>query len=179
MSLFIAAIFDWEPRTDQDDALLEEVVSNGRENIPAVGLKLTLTKRRMPWYGNMPTDGWQLHDKNLTQDAFNPKIYTLKFEQGTFPVIANITSGLCHWYSLHLKFDPSPYPPLDEWAMKRPAEGHKYWERKDFYREQIEGDVYYDPESEVSRRDEMEGLKAELARKRGLQEDGLISDFRR
>lgn len=145
MSLLIAAIFDWKPSTDKDAASLgHAAVVESEDNIPPVNisLTLTLTKRRMSRYGAMSTTGWKLHDTTLAEEAFRSKMCSIRLEKGTFPVIG-VSDGLCHWYSLHLVFDKSPYPPLEEWAQKRPAAGHEYWERKIFYRRQIEGDMYH------------------------------------
>ena len=166
MSIMIAAIFNWKPRVDQDAAALEQIVDCA-DDIPPVDIALTLAGRHMPRYGNMSiTDRWPFLDTSLAQEAFRCKTYTIRLEKGTFPIVGRTAGdGYCYWYSLRLHFEPSPYPPLEEWSTKRPADLHKYWERKDFYRQEVEGDIYYDPETGTSRREQVEQLKVELARK--------------
>ncbi|MBE3042646.1 hypothetical protein IMZ48_08730 [Candidatus Bathyarchaeota archaeon] len=162
MSLFIAAIFDWKPTADRDAASLERAVAadDSGDGIPPVDIALTVTlsNRRMPQYGAMSTAGWELHDTILAKGAFRAKTHAVRVERGTFPIIG-ASDGLCHWYSLRLVFDKSPYPPLEEWVKKRPADIHKYWERTDFYGGPVEGDMYH---GTVSTPEERELIKAKI-----------------
>lgn len=109
-----------------------------------------------------------MQDTPIDQEAFRRKIYTIRLEKGTFPVPGK-TSGLCHWYSCRLHFEPSLYPPLEEWHQKWAADIHEYWERKDSHGHEVDGDPYYNPEMEVAFRDEVERIKAQLDRKNALQ----------
>lgn len=157
--------------TDQDAASLDQVVAD-KDDLPPVGIELTLTERRIPEYFGISTETWTLQDTTLEQDAFRAKTYTIRLEKGAFPVIArnDEVNMNCLWYAFHLNIEPSPYPPLEEWIMKRPADLHEYWKRKDFYRESVEGDGYWDPEAGRSRWPEVqEGrvkIKAILAKQK-------------
>jgi hypothetical protein len=157
LSMCIAAIFDWEPLADRDVLSLKQTVVDDGDDIPPVDIALTLTEHWMPGFEQLST--------TLVQEAFRSKTYTIRFEKGNFPVIDGTSSELCGWYSQHLRTDPSPYPPLEQWAMERPAEMNRFWERKDFYRQEIEGGEYYDPKTGVSRREEMELFNAQLLAK--------------
>lgn len=160
MWVFIAAVIDWKPLSEKDAASLNRVIEVDKMGeIPPVDITVTMSKRRLPGH-----EEWtKLHDTTLAPEAFHPKKYSIRLEKGTFPV-KNNGYGYCHWYTLRLHMDPSPYPPFDEWTQKRPADIHKYWEWKDFHGEQIEGDKYYDPEKGISRRGEGEPGNAEKAR---------------
>jgi len=38
-----------------------------------------------------------------------------------------------------MTWDRSPYPPLEEWNNNRGVKAGRYWERKDFYKGELEG----------------------------------------
>lgn len=162
-SMFIAAIFEWKPLSDRDADTLDKVV-DGEGGIPSVEIELTLSERRPPAYDDKRQT---LQETNLAPEAYRKKTYTIRLEQGKFPVVGRSDGmeGLCEWYTLHFHIEPSPYPPLGEWAVKRPADRHEYWERKDFYRDVVEGDRYWNPERGVSRREEVDKRKAEIRAK--------------
>lgn len=162
-SMFIAAMFEWKPLSDRDAEALDQVVDSASD-IPPVEIALTLSERRVQAYQD---ERQTLHETYLAPEAYRMKTYTIRLEQGKFPVVgrSNGMEGLCEWYKLHFHIEPSPYPPLEEWVVKRPADIHEYWERKDFYKDTMDGDMYWDPERGVSRRGEMEQRKAEIKAK--------------
>ncbi|RFU26025.1 hypothetical protein B7463_g10310, partial [Scytalidium lignicola] len=107
-----------------------------------LNLEITLTKDLPSWAQN------GLHAKNpmlnggaLTDDAFQPKSFLVRIEQGKFATPANIEVGFspdCDAnYTKRLVFNRSPYPPESEWkeAWKEDwldFEGHNWWDCKEF-----------------------------------------------
>lgn len=166
----IAAIFEWKALSDRDVETLDQVVDSG-SGIPPVEVELTLSERRAPAYEDKRQT---LQETTLAPEAYRAKTYTIRLEQGKFPVVGRSDGmeGLCEWYALHFHIEPSPYPPLGEWAVKRPADRHGYWERKDFYRDVVEGDMYWDPEKGVSRREGVDRRKAEIRAKLARLKEG-------
>lgn len=111
------------------------------------------------------TERWTPPGAVLTEDAFRAKTYTIHISKGKFPVVDQTSTGYCVWYSQHLEMSPSPYPPLEEWAQKQPVDRIKFWERSDFHRLEIDGDQFFDPHTGLSRREEMEQVRANIQAK--------------
>lgn len=74
----------------------------------------------------------------LNDAAFEQKVYHLQLEKGSFKVENRTTYGVNPTYEYRLVWDKAPYPPLEEWNAKPAAKAGRYWERKDFYKGQIE-----------------------------------------
>lgn len=120
-SSLIACQIDWKLLTKPEDVAAE---------LPAdIDISLTLTKRR-PESDQDP----EVPQVNLEDEAYQEKTFHLRLEKGSFEVPGRTTYFYTPVYTYRLLWDVSPYPPLEEWSYKAPAEGGEYWERKDFYK---------------------------------------------
>ena len=139
---WIAAEFEWtSPNLIRDlainDAFLDSPATRGP--IAQVKLKMTLTKRTPQTDVDWANSGRRLNAQNLTDDAFLPKDYTLTLEKGNFPspIYATLPQpppSYAPHFALRLSFDPSPYPPLEQWkeiAGYGPS-SNKVWEWTQF-----------------------------------------------
>jgi hypothetical protein len=82
-----------------------------------VNLNITLTKRLPP---RARSRKYSLaNEACLIDDAFEPKSFKLRIEEGDFETRAGSQSKLL--YKKRLVFDPSPYPPISEWKKVRYA----------------------------------------------------------
>jgi hypothetical protein len=77
-----------------------------------------------------------VNEGSLTDDAFRPKSFNVRIEQGNFATPAGIGSEFSRLYpspdlrwAMRLIFDPSPYPPESEWKNSR---GNHFWDFKEF-----------------------------------------------
>jgi hypothetical protein len=171
LSILLAAKFDWKPLSDQDSSTLDQPLPDDHgEGIPLVHIQMTLNEDLPPCIGSQPTEQLACKpDSTLAKAAFYPKNYTIQLGRGEFPVIDEVSTGLCMWFLRHLYMDPSPYPPLEEWIVKRPADRLAPWKKTDFHRDTVDGDEYYDPETgttDVARREQREQLVARLRKQR-------------
>ena len=118
--MLIACQIDWE---------LQSKAENIATELPAeIDIAVTLTKRELK------NDPYRIPNTILNNAAYQQKIYHLRLEKGSFEVKDRTTYGYTPIYRYQLLWDKSPYPPLEEWNYKEPAEGGEYWERKDFYK---------------------------------------------
>ncbi|PYH92979.1 hypothetical protein BO71DRAFT_400135 [Aspergillus ellipticus CBS 707.79] len=92
---------------------------------------MTLTTRRPPEtkYTGTLNEGW------LIDETFRPKKYNIRLEQGRFltqfDTMHNVRNG--SQYALRLVFDPSPFPPDEEWNQKSfGPHAMKFWEWTEF-----------------------------------------------
>jgi hypothetical protein len=92
------------------------------------GLEMTL-KRRM--HEDFPRPRRRFNDTNLDDAAFLPKTFTVRLDHGQLPPQGHV-SQYSQWYRYRLTFEPSPFPPLDEWKYKSPAKANKFWRWKEF-----------------------------------------------
>jgi len=123
-TMLIACQIDWELRSKAEDVATE---------LPAeIDIAITLTKRELK------DDPYGIPHTILSDAAYQQKIYHLRLEKGGFEVKDRTTYGYTPVYRYQLLWDKSPYPPLEEWNYKEPAEGGEYWERKDFYKGDME-----------------------------------------
>ena len=72
----------------------------------------------------------------LTDDAFAPKTYRVRIEQGNFvePCHIGFPSSDTR-FTLRVLFDPSPYPPRSEWREPQQwgvDDGGQFWDQKEF-----------------------------------------------
>lgn len=107
-----------------------------------LNIEITLTKR-------LPLFARKTHEKNtmvnggsLTDDAFRPKLFTVRIEQGNFStpafnLFAYLGPSRALTWTKRLVFNTSPYPPESEWKetwkedWKEP-DGCNYWDCKEF-----------------------------------------------
>ncbi|RAK98101.1 uncharacterized protein BO80DRAFT_427628 [Aspergillus ibericus CBS 121593] len=136
LTAWIVAELDWKAH---DPSHLDQVVTldNSSWNpttISDFSIEMTLTTRRPPDgpasdYPGRVNEHW-LHD-----NAFRPKTYHLKLEQGRFrnqfDIMHKVRDGL--QYALRLVFDPSPLPPDGEWNEESHGpHAMKLWEYTQF-----------------------------------------------
>lgn len=93
---------------------------------------ITLTKRELK--DNPPP----IKHTALSDAAFQQKVYHLRIERGSFKVEHRTTYGFDPTYEYKLLWDKAPYPPLEEWNNKPAAKAGRYYERRDFYKDEIE-----------------------------------------
>lgn len=90
------------------------------------------------------TQGWRINESLLTNDAFLPKTYTVRLEEGNFLTPYDLMlpeeDQYTPRFALRLAFDKSPYPPRHEWKEPGGApDAMKMWEWKDFCGRQSPG----------------------------------------
>lgn len=68
----------------------------------------------MPDIDGEDLTGRTINDYLLLDEAFLPKQYTIRVDQGTF-LTQSDPAGCSLRYGLRLSFDPSPYPALELW----------------------------------------------------------------
>lgn len=142
LNMWIAAEFEWKTQRPESLEQVVDISSIGRNGkgphlISQFDIELTLAKRRIPRMRDPEIQHWRLNESLLTDDAFLPKMYTVKLEKGNFltPFDAELPKEP-DWtprFALRLAFDKSPYPPRHEW--KEPDGGPdamKMWEWKEF-----------------------------------------------
>lgn len=118
--MLIARQIDWELRSKAEDGDVE---------LPAdIDIAMTLTKREVK------DDEFNIPHTILSDAAYQEKIYHLRLDKGSFEVKGRTTYGYTPVYQYQLLWDKSPYPSLEEWNVKEPAEGGEYWKRRDFYK---------------------------------------------
>jgi hypothetical protein len=89
---------------------------------------LTLTEREMK------SRRFPVRPAFLSIAAFRQQTYHLQLEKGSFKVENRTSFGSNPTYEYRLLWNKSPYPPLEEWKVRGPAQAGKYWERNDFYK---------------------------------------------
>jgi hypothetical protein len=124
LNVFIASQFDWEMRANTKNVVLSFPVE--------IDVAITLTKR------GLKEDPPPISHTALSNAAFEQKKYHLRLDKGSFKVENRTTYGDNPTYEYQLLWNKAPYPPLEEWNNKPAAKGGRYWERKDFYKGQIE-----------------------------------------
>jgi hypothetical protein len=105
-----------------------------------INLNITLTKRLPAWAQKSSRKFPFANEGSLTDDAFQPKSFTVRIEEGDFEIPskawvpskrAHLSSGkLSLDYKRRLVFDKSPYPPKSEW--KKGSHGKDLWDFKEF-----------------------------------------------
>lgn len=97
-----------------------------------IGVAMTLTKHELK-VNPPPISHIALRDA-----AFQKKEYSLRLDKGSFKVENRTSYGFNPKYEYQLLWDKAPYPPLEEWNNQSAAKAGRYWERKDFYKGQLE-----------------------------------------
>ncbi|KAG8166399.1 hypothetical protein KVR01_002088 [Diaporthe batatas] len=163
-ALFIAAEIDWTPIGDCS-TVLEQKTDMSTDFQVTLDVEITLTKRAMD---NIPP-GW-VNETNLFDTAFQPRIFKIELAKGRFYsrdwlVCVGKPSKPPRdtepWHALRLVFDQSPYPSLehrkedvDHGIPWRAANGNRWWEFRDFYRD-TEESVYRPVIDEKARREKL------------------------
>jgi hypothetical protein len=105
-------------------------------------LEITLTKRPPQYVGfQLPFGSPIANEGSLKDDVFQPKLFTVRIEQGNFIIPVRIgkrqselarANGPNRFFDLRsairIVFDPSPYPPANGW--KDPGRTYHYCERE-------------------------------------------------
>lgn len=84
---------------------------------------------------SIPTKHTAINELGLTDDAFRPKLYSIRIEKGNFKTPSYIGYEEPFWprCELRLLFDVSPYPPEHEWRdPSRGASDCPFWAHKEF-----------------------------------------------
>ncbi|GKZ37598.1 hypothetical protein AbraIFM66950_009215 [Aspergillus brasiliensis] len=112
---WIFAEIDWKPH---NPASLDQIIDLGNNRkqptiLADLTIEMTLTTRRPPdiWWKGKVNEDW------LNEEAFRAKTYRISLEHGRFrnqfDVKHNVRNGAR--YALRIVFDPSPFPPGEEW----------------------------------------------------------------
>lgn len=144
LNVWIAAEFEWKAQKPEslDQVVNLSSISDLRKDphhISQFDIELTLAKRRIPRMRAPEMQDRKINESLLTDDAFLPKTYTVRLEEGNFLTTFAQTlpkKQLVYTprFALRLAFDKSPYPPRHEWKEPGIAEDAvKMWEFKDFY----------------------------------------------
>lgn len=109
-----------------------------------LNIEITLTKRLPPFVRKHHEKNTMVNGGSLTDDAFQPKSFTVRIEQGSFITPARLKNEFAHigphenlTWTKRLVFNTSPYPPESEWKetwkenWKEP-DGCNYWDCKEF-----------------------------------------------
>lgn len=112
-----------------------------------LNIEIALTDRLPPFARKYHEKDTMINGGSLTDDAFQPKSFTVRIEQGNFllPILltnesANLSPGRGstrqNW-TKRLVFNTSPYPPESEWKetwkeLWKEPEGFNYWDCKEF-----------------------------------------------
>lgn len=136
-SYWIAAELEWKNIESRDPS---QIASSTQDENPGLlgqlGLGITLAKR-LPRRveSSILSESSIINELGLTDDAFRPKSYTVRIEQGNFiePCYIGCPSLDRPRFALRLLFDKSPYPPRSEW--RKPENGpddSQFWHHKEF-----------------------------------------------
>lgn len=140
MLLWIAAEFEWKIQSIESlDQTVDmgNVVDGARKGHPRLisrfNIELTLAKRCFPRLREN-VQGRKFNESLLVEKAFQSKIYTINLEKGIFKTPYDVIEDEnTQRYALRLVWEPSPYPPRDEWkSAQQSVEAFKFWEYKEF-----------------------------------------------
>jgi hypothetical protein len=141
LNVWIGAEFDWKATDESLNRIVEIGSHDGHKGHPQLlgqfNIELTLTKRRTGFFRSGQLQYAKINEACLTEDAFRPKVYTIRLEKGNFitpnDARARMEDNLTERFALRLVFDKSPYPSRCEW--KKPELGPdaiQFWEWKEF-----------------------------------------------
>ncbi|OKL62276.1 hypothetical protein UA08_02863 [Talaromyces atroroseus] len=142
--VWIAADFTWKSikQPPLDPTVIESSLKTAKASPALLGqlnLEITLVKRLPEWTRTSTlARNTLVNEHSLTDAAFEPKLYTVRFERGNFMVPWFLEGPKSQYhlsprFELRLLFDKSPYPPRSEW--KKPDGGPdsgQFWEHKEF-----------------------------------------------
>ena len=139
MCYLITAQLEWKslssPQPDQVKTT-EATWPKSPQLLGQLNLEITLSKKMVKWLQNwksgLPTT---VNETFLSDDAFRPKLFTVRIEKGDFiaPSGIGFKDSPRKRYALRLLFDKSPYPPREEW--KSPggaADSNLFWDNVEF-----------------------------------------------
>ncbi|PSR81351.1 hypothetical protein BD289DRAFT_393570 [Coniella lustricola] len=138
---WIAMVFEWthcekiEPRGEQT-AMKNVQKKGGPRTLGTLELVVTVKPQLPEKLDRQPgARAHVLNERGLTEDAFQPKRFTITVEQGNFvePCYVGESSSFSSRYAFRLVFDKSPYPPRSEW--KSPEGGPdsaQFWNITEF-----------------------------------------------
>lgn len=140
-----AAELEWRsielPRHPSQTVEIPGQVTSAAQNknpklLGQLDLEITLTKR-LPQRGesSILAKSTMINERSLTDDAFRPKSYTIRIEQGNFiePCYIGYSSSDRPRFALCLLFDKSPYPPRSEWRKPEGGpDGGQFWDHVEF-----------------------------------------------
>ncbi|KAF5131255.1 hypothetical protein E5D57_007608 [Metarhizium anisopliae] len=132
---WIAAEIEWTAR--HAESLQEQITMSQHDSclVDRLEIELTLTKRRP---GGADMSRHRINEDALKEGAFLPKTYTLCLEKGEFHAQSYVpeqgqSPRQTPKFQLRLAFDPSPYPPRQEWVRPhRGPDSMKFWEWTQF-----------------------------------------------
>ena len=117
LNIWIAAEFAWKP---QRHASLDQVVDisgvDGTRKDPHLirqfHIEMTLAKRRIARMRQLETQGWMTNESVLTNEAYRPKMYTVRLKKGNilapFDAMGPWEDQYTPRFAFRLAFDPSP-----------------------------------------------------------------------
>jgi len=131
-NVWIAAEIIWKPLQDEAGSFDESFGLDSTESKQCI-LEITLTKN--PSTSLRSLAGYHINEALLEEEAFQPKTFQVRLEQGRFLTPFDRSYGLTEnpEFGLQLSFEPSPYPPREQWKTPKGApDAMKFWERKTF-----------------------------------------------
>ncbi|KAM3477264.1 hypothetical protein MY8738_006544 [Beauveria namnaoensis] len=157
LNIWIAAEIEWKAHDAASLQQQQQIISTSQQDAAPLAagpikIDLTLTKRRIPHFGDRGADvssssssssssGQGINEEALEEAAFLPKTYTLRLEQGHFHAQSYTPEQAPQHtprFQLRLTFDPSPYPPREEWLRpERAPDSMRFWEWTQFCSRQI------------------------------------------
>ena len=146
-NIWIGAEFDWEDMEQLDSTIDLESDTHGAKPqiLGELTIKLTLTKRRGRQFRSGFLEQAQINESCLTEDAFQPKVYSARLEKGIFTTPSDAKAKIdiepTENFALRLVFDHSPYPARPEW--KEPEGGpdaNEFWYCKTFVARELPRD---------------------------------------
>lgn len=123
----IATQIDWELLSQPSDVATDLPVE--------ADVAVTLTKRAV----EENQEQFDLPHTILTKAAYRQKTYRLRIDEGKFQVKDRTHWGFTPVYRYRLLWDPSPYPPPEEWNYPEVTEANEYHGHTEFYRERVTG----------------------------------------
>lgn len=143
---WIAARLEWKSITPSDPSQTGQVsrerdsllvpLSKGCRQLGQLDLEITLTKQ-LPegTESSILSQSTMINGRALTDDAFLPKSFAVKIEQGNFiePCVIGFPASDRPRFALRLLFDKSPYPPRSEWKQPEGGpDGGQFWDHREF-----------------------------------------------
>ncbi|KAH8812553.1 hypothetical protein F5884DRAFT_855850 [Xylogone sp. PMI_703] len=110
--------------------------NKGPKLLGQLDLEITLVKQLPQWARDSNlSKSTILNELSLTEDAFQPKLYTIRIEKGNFtePCYVGYQGSYKPRFALRIVFEKSPYPPRAEW--KKPEGGpdaNQFWDHTEF-----------------------------------------------
>jgi hypothetical protein len=116
-----------------------------------LNLEITPTERLPPFARKNHEKNTMVNGGSLTDDAFQPKSFTVRIEQSYFSTPAHLKNEFTHLgpnrdlsWTRRLVFNTLPYPSESEWEetwkeLWKEPDGRSYWDCKEFVAYSLEG----------------------------------------